>query len=90
MKYAPEPIATYGKRLDCTLIQREAIGTCAVSECGEIAYSENCNAEGNENRMHWHGGLHVRSPRFGNGVLCPRHAEEARENNRGRAARLKV
>jgi hypothetical protein len=70
---------TTGKRWDGTEIPITAIGLCAVQGCGQIAYSENCNAESDEDRMHWHGTLHVISARFGSGMLCPKHAEEARE-----------
>jgi hypothetical protein len=70
---------TEGKHWDGTPIPVTAIGVCAVEGCGEIAYAENCNAEGDEDRMHWHGTLHVISARFGSGRLCPKHAEEARE-----------
>jgi len=61
-----------------------------VSECPEIAYKENCNAEGDENRMHWHGTLHVISPKFGSGQLCPKHAEEARQEWRDARALRKA
>ena len=78
---------TEGKRWDKTLIPIVALGVCAVEGCEEIAYSENCNAEGDEGCMHWHGTLHVISARFGNGKLCPRHAEEARQEWRDRHIR---
>jgi hypothetical protein len=68
-----------GLRFDGTAISRKALGGCDVAGCEAVAYSENCNAEGDEHRMHWHGTLHVRSKRFGSGQLCPVHAEEARQ-----------
>lgn len=78
-------MATFnGKRWDGTEIPRIALGKCDVVGCENIAYSENCNAEGSENRMHWHGAIHTISAKFGRGRLCPRHAEEARAEWRNR------
>ncbi len=80
---------TEGRRFDGSAIPRVALGTCNVEGCDAIAYSENCNAEGSETRMHWHGTLHVISPKFGSGQLCPRHAEEARQEWRDRKQALR-
>ena len=68
-----------GRRFDGTSIPITAIGVCNVQGCGQIAYKENCNAEGDECRMHWHGTLHTKSSYFGSGMLCPKHAEECRQ-----------
>lgn len=70
---------TSGVRFTGEEVPVVALGTCDVSGCEEIAHKENCNAEGDEGRMHWHGDLHVRSQRFGSGRLCPKHAEECRQ-----------
>ena len=43
---------TEGMRFDGTAIPRIALGVCNVEGCDAIAYSENCNAEGNESKMH--------------------------------------
>lgn len=75
---------TEGMRFDGTSIQRVALGTCNVEGCDAVAYSENCNAEVSETRMHWHGTLHVISKKFGSGQLCSVHAEEARQEWRDR------
>lgn len=78
--------AIRGTRFDGSAVPRKALGGCDVAGCGAVAYSENCNAEGDEWRMHHHGTLHVRSKRFSSGQLCPVHAEEARQEWRDRKA----
>lgn len=70
---------TEGIRWTGESIPRTAIGECDVRDCGQIAFKEECNAEGEAGRMHWHGTLHVISPKFGGGKLCPKHAEECRQ-----------
>ena len=74
---------TEGRRFDGTAVPRVVLGACDIKSCHAAAYSENCNAEGSETRMHWHGTLHVISKKFGSGQLCPTHAEEARQEWRG-------
>ena len=81
----PEELS--GLRFDGSPVPRKALGVCNVAGCEAVAYSEKCNAEGDEWRMHWHGTLHVRSKRFGSGQLCPAHAEEARQEQRDRRSR---
>ena len=74
-----------GRRWTGEAIPNAAIGECAVIGCEQVAFKENCVAEGDEGRMHWHGTQHVISERFGSGMLCPKHAEECR--NEWREAR---
>jgi len=68
-----------GRRFDGTPVPHTVLGVCDVEGCEENAHTEECNAEGDEGRMHWHGTLHVPNPRYGSGQLCPRHAEECRQ-----------
>ena len=70
---------TEGRRWTGEAVPITAIGICDVEGCGGIAYKEECNAEGDSGRMHWHGTLHTLSARFGSGRLCPKHAKECRQ-----------
>jgi len=82
-----------GKRWDGQDIPNMAIGECEVDGCGAVAFKEKCVAEGDEGRMHWHGTQHTLEPqyggsgKFGNGRLCPTHAEECRNEWRALARR---
>lgn len=72
-----------GIRWDGSQIEVVKLGTCEVRGCRNDAYKENCNAEGSETRMHWHGLIHTVAD-DGNGrgglkALCQCHAEEARQ-----------
>ena len=89
-------LLTEGRRWDGQEIPNMALGECEVEGCGEIAFKENCAAEGIEERMHWHGTQHVLEPeyggsgKFGSGRLCPVHAEECRNEWRAKNPHARI
>ncbi len=74
------------KRWDGTPVPVVELGQCREPGCTATAYTEKCNAEGDENRAHWHGAVHTVDDHLR--ALCPEHAEQARQAWRDlRAAR---
>ena len=79
-----------GKRFDGSVVPDVTLGPCDWPDCTAVARSEECNAEGDEGRMHWHGRVHVGlalgSERAAIGLmrLCPEHAEFVRAYWRSR------